>query len=495
MKKSVKILSLILCCVTVLGIVACTRPGNDNNGTEGTKAPVVTGGDRLDASDGIPDQSFKGWSYKVSCADNKTYEVFSEENEDVVDAAIYDRNLKIEDKYDIEIVPVITTGYAPGAGQLLHEQDIVRWMSAGDTAFDVTLICAWRAGTVIVQNYFYDWNNDVPGVNFEQPWWNSRCNEAFTINGSLYSAVGDLSLSSLEFAYSYLFNKRMAADYKIPDLYETVEEGKWTIDYVLGISKGIYTDVNNDEKKDKGDIYGFAAGTVTNLDAYLPSFGISLTDNKDGEITFPISDSLDKVQSAYEGVYNLFYNNEGAYISMTDEEYSDRFEMFANGQVLLIDAKLKELTEYCRDMTDEYGVLPYPKLNEEQKGYLSNAHDNFSVLCMAYNVENLEMVGKVTESLTCESYRTVFSAYYEKTLKDKVTDAEEDEKILDMIMEGRNYDFSVLFAADTARLYYMLRDTIKEKKNLATHVGDMLETWEMVVEGIVDELEEMKEFE
>ena len=98
-----------------------------------------------------------------------------------------------------------------------------------------------------------------------------------------------------------------------------------------------------------------------------------------------------------------------------------------------------------------------------QKYYYSNAHDNFSVLCVANNIENDELVGKVTETLCCETYRTVITAYYDTALKSKYTETDDDEDMLDMIMECRNYDLAVLFAPSLDRLFYFFRDEIADK--------------------------------
>lgn len=465
MKHFKKNVSLVLALAFAATAAACAGGGGDKPGnSKGTQSQPTGDNDRLNANDGIEAVDFKGLQYKISISDNQEFEMFSDDTTDTVDAAVYERNMRVEDKYKIEIVPVITTGYSSGAGQLLHEEDIKKSISTGDHAFDTVLMCAWRAGTLIVDGYFRDWNNNIPGVNFAQPWWNSRCNNAFTIDGKLYASVGDISLTTLALAHCYLYNKTMGADKKIDDLYTVVRDGKWTIDYVKQITKDIYTDMNKDGNRGTDDVYGFASGVVTNLDAYLPSFGISLVSaDSSGDLTIAIDKDRARVQTALEKVSDLFYNSEGSYISMEHSEYNDRFKMFAEGRVLLTDATVNILSSYCRDMNDSYGVLPYPKFNEEQKDYYSNAHDNFSVLCVANNIENDELVGKVTETLCCETYRTVITAYYDTALKSKYTETDDDEDMLDMIMEGRNYDLAVLFAPSLDRLFYFFRDEIADK--------------------------------
>ncbi|MBO4413485.1 MAG: hypothetical protein J5830_02145 [Clostridia bacterium] len=479
MKNIRKIAAFLIACLMALTFAACANGGNGGDDSSTTaRVPDNQGGsgDRLSANDGIPKQSFKGYKYRINCMDNQKWELTADDSSNYVDAAVRNRNFTIEEKYDIEIIPMVTTGYSSGAGQLIHEQYITTSLSAGDQEFDTVLMCAWRAGTIIVQGLFKDLNTVGP-LNFEQPWWNSYCNSTFGLDGQLYAAVGDMSLTTLALAHAYLYNKKLAEDNHLEDLYQVVERGDWTIEYVKQITTNLYVDQNHDDTRDTEDLYGFAAGVVTNLDAYPASFGVDLTaKNAYGELS--LATNTEKLQLAYEKVSDLFFNSNGSYVSLLDSEYSDRYKMFSAGNVMFIDGTVNVLANYGKDMEDPYGVLPYPKLSADQKEYYSNAHDNFSVLCMAYNVEDTDFVGKVTESLTCESYRTVVTAYYDITLKDRYTDDKNDELMLDLIMKGRNYDISVLFAPTLNRLYYLFRDCVRNHKTVASALGESSFSWE-----------------
>ena len=67
-------------------------------------------------------------------------------------------------------------------------------------------------------------------LNFEQPWWPGKLLDDTTINGKLYFCSGDISTNVLQQMYLVLFNKSMADELKLPDLYEIADQGKWTID-------------------------------------------------------------------------------------------------------------------------------------------------------------------------------------------------------------------------------------------------------------------------
>ena len=125
MKHFKKTVSLVLALAFAATAAACAGGGGDKPGnSKGTQSQPTGDKDRLNANDGIEAVDFKGLQYKISISDNQEFEMFSDDTTDTVDAAVYERNMRVEDKYKIEIVPVITTGYSSGAGQLLHEEDI-----------------------------------------------------------------------------------------------------------------------------------------------------------------------------------------------------------------------------------------------------------------------------------------------------------------------------------------------------------------------------------
>ena len=50
-----------------------------------------------------------------------------------------------------------------------------------------------------------------------------------------------------------LFNKRLAEDYGIEDLYQTVNEGKWTIERMKNLIADLSQDLDGNDKMDKND--------------------------------------------------------------------------------------------------------------------------------------------------------------------------------------------------------------------------------------------------
>ena len=440
-----RIAAFLLAALTFAAIFVCSSScGTSGNPIVPTDTDVSGREARLAADDGLGDVKFTGKKWRVSCTDICRYEMFSDDITDICGAAIHRRNLKIEDRFDIEMIPVVTVASGSGEGQLMHERYVRQALDSGDDEFDAIMMQVWRAGTVIVDGYFADFNDgSVPGINLSRPWWSKEVNDTFTINGMLFAAVGDISVTALQQTYAYMLNKRIASDYNIADLYDVVRSGEWTIDYVSALVKDIYEDYNRDGERDGDDVYGFMTGTVHDASAYLYAFGLSLTGKKDGYLDVVLDER--KANDTYEKIFALFYETNGAYTLKTDKEYKQLVGMFTSGKALLSPQPLSRLYDKIRDMEDPYGVLPYPKYNDKQKDYYSGTSNNWSVFCVPAKAKDPELAGYVAEALCCENYRTVITAYYDKALKDKYTDADDDEEMLDILLAGKRSDLALLF--------------------------------------------------
>ena len=124
-----------------------------------------------------------------------------------------------------------------------------------------------------------------------------------------------------------------------------------------------------------------------------------------------------------------------------------------------------------REMESEYTMLPYPKWDEAQEGYYTNADDKFSVFCLpkpSYN--NLEFISCIFEALCAESYKTVYPAYYDQALKGKYSTDATTAEMVDLVMAGRKFDFTFQFGSMLFQsLPYMIRNMIQDNNpNLAS---------------------------
>ena len=96
-----------------------------------------------------------------------------------------------------------------------------------------------------------------------------------------------------------------------------------------------------------------------------------------------------------------------------------------------------------REMTDDYGVLPYPKLDESTDGYGTYLSGTFSAQMISVNQpqESWHKMGTIVEALNVYSHELVLPAIYEVTLKTKTSRDENSIEMLDLILDSRTYSF------------------------------------------------------
>ncbi|MBQ4607183.1 MAG: hypothetical protein IJB15_10780, partial [Clostridia bacterium] len=146
-------------------------------------------------------------------------------------------------------------------------------------------------------------------------------------------------------------------------------------------------------------------------------------------------------------------------------------EYFLNGQLAMAPLRFAAAYSDLREMDDAYSMLPWPKWDEAQKAYYTNADDKFTAFGVPLTAfGNVEFVGTIFEALCAESYKKVYPAYYDIALKGKYSTDAGTAEMVDLIMAGRNFDFSFQFGeSHFQRLPYLIRDLIvAQSTNLAS---------------------------
>lgn len=414
--------------------------------------PVET--TRADYPDDLPEKDFGGRDYIICNTEVKRYEILSEElTGETCNDAVYQRNVKIEDRFMVKIGALIETE---------PENTLKTAALSGDNAFTLGGYVNYRAYVPIAAGACLNWN-DIPYVDQSKPWHNQLANEPATINGKLFAINSDLSISSLQYTYGMFFNYELVKDqgYTPDDLYQMVFDGAWTVDKMREMTENVWIDTNGDTKHDREDIHGYSVYPGLNTtDVWLAALDLPVaTIHNDG--TYSIDFFCEKTISALEKCIALTYTGEGAYTGTTD--WRQVPADFASGKIMMTQLYFGETTESLTDMEDTYGILPLPKYDEDQQEYYTNAWDQFSVFSVPVTADDLEFVGMLYEALSAETWRSVYPAYYDTALKSRYSADPAVGEIVDLIMSGRKFEFTFQFGNDLQNLPYMFREMLKAK--------------------------------
>ncbi len=179
-----------------------------------------------------------------------------EDSEDPVDSAIYNRNLAVESKYGIKIDIVEDTDV---------KTTIKNAFKSGISDYDVAAFCAFEACPLASENIFQDLTQ-IDNLDLSKHYWDQGLFEGLSIDNKLFYITGDISTKANAGTFLMMFNKKLAADFDLDDLYQVVRDGKWTLDYLNNLLKEHgYQDFNGDSKVGVEDVYGMGI----QIEAYL----------------------------------------------------------------------------------------------------------------------------------------------------------------------------------------------------------------------------------
>ncbi len=473
MNNNTRITAALLAALTLAGLASCGGDTADttNANTESITTAAVTEAetapmDSLEArklvSDDVPELDFGGKDFRIAFQEyyyTDALPTVAEENGDTINDAVYRRNLTVEDRFNVKIVGT-DKPYADLAKTVMNS------IAAGEDAYDLYLNHMIESGKVALAGYFYNWY-DIPYINFEKPWFPKEANEYLEINDRIYMAMSDICLSYAQNTYCVFFNKAMLADYDITDLYGTVKEGKWTIDALANISKQLYRDVNGDGTADEGDQFGFGSPFSSHNTTWLFACDVPTVQfNDDGTVTSVFAS--DRAVMMVDKLRDLYNNNVGSYLNINKAKNEDDMEQaFLDGKIGIITNGLILADYILRDAEFDYGIIPFPKLDEAQDAYYTVPGGGTNCFAAPITASDKELVGAVSMALSRESWVSVLPAYYDIVLKVKGARDEESIEMLDLILEGRAVSPSYMYDSWSGYNYKMT-DILKGNRELAS---------------------------
>ena len=434
-KLPASLFALVLALSAVL-TGSCTDRGKD--AAAETVPPAATAGTEAAQTEpdgpALPDMDFGGKEFLVLAQKHDTYDFFTNfeiyaeaANGEVVNDAVYSRNLALEERYNVKI----------GQELLSHPETVIRnLVSAGDDVYNLVFLEVLDLPGMLSVPLFRDLNK-LPYIDFSRPWWNDYVNEALSIGGKLLYTTSDFMLSDKANTFITIFNKKLAGDFGAGDLYADVYDGSWTIDRMHRIAADVAGDVNGDGVFDGKDRFGMVCGTTNICFVLMTSFGNRMVEKDENDIP-RLNMNNEKFIRSLDLVLDTIFNPDIAFINGDYKETLS--EAFADNRVMFDFGVVRYLKS--RSSTDvDYGVLPLPKFDEQQEEYLTTT-DKYGSMLFAVPIINAdaEFDGFMLEALSAESSETSLKAYYETACKTKYTYDPESAEMLDIACRGLVYD-------------------------------------------------------
>ncbi len=440
--KKLRLIALLL--VAMLAASACGGDSGNNDGKNPDKTPS---GD-TDSQLGLPELDYTGETFRLITAEgylnvpemNSNSDSEESDATDVIGQAKYKQFLNTAERLGVDFEFYVATPYEIASTWVYTA--VNSWSDDYDAVFTVDTNTRMMA-----EMGFFKTLSELPYINLDNPWWSKDYIESVSLNPTdPYLLFGSITYNqAVERISCVFFNKRLLEEIhgmKDTDLYQLVLDGKWTIDKLLELSKGVYTD-NGDGVRNAQDVYGYIASGPESLNELVFSSGLEFTGrDENGFPTLQLNNErsiglAEKLLSLLKdvGYCDTFKDNtEGIYFP-----YAHRF---AEGKGLFLVQRFFS-SSINADMEDDFGMIPMPKYDEDTEGYRSIVTTFVNWGAVPVTAERTDMVSATLESLAYEGYKHVVPAYFENTLKLRYTrgDLGYESQMLDLIVDGVNTDF------------------------------------------------------
>lgn len=369
-----------------------------------------------------------------------------------VNDAVYQRNVTIEERYNVKI-----DGYNAPIGHSVYAP-VIASVQAGDNSFDVITSYRYDAVKFMQENAVLNLN-DVEYMHLEQSWWNPYYSEATSVGGKLYYALGDISRVYKLGVRCLFFNKDLAGDLGLPNLYNMVTEGVWTLDEMFSMAEQGSLDLDGDGAMKDSDRYGIQAQTSLGIVLAIGG-GVQITSKDENDLPI-LSVENERYIDCIAKITEWLSEQENKSLYYSDVWLKTQ-ERFSSNQALF-QAEVMLLIEALRNSDVNIGILPMPKYDEAQADYISYL-DSWcqNVYSIPVTSERIPIIGFVLEAMAQESVNTLTPAFYDVCLTGKYVRDEESAGMLDIIFAHTRIEDSECYGWG---MYGALADAIKTGKN------------------------------
>lgn len=429
------ILSLLLAALLLVSATACGEAQTETTGTDLSGMGNETTADTdIGYADGLPERNFEGKVFTALVPEWTATKMTAEElTGEVLNDALYNRDRTVEGRFNAVVVESICDDVTT---------ELQNVMAAGDDLYDVVSSGIVALGIDVMQGWYLN-AREIPYVNFDQPWYSSEVTEALTYKDKTFIFISDYSVSNMDMTECMLWNLDLAEEYALDNIYDVVLEGKWTKDKLEEMCLGAYKDVNGNGVRDEEDRYGLSLDFMGDPSTIPFHFGHRILE-KQSDGTFKDVFYDEALISQVEWMYNMTHNEEAV---TCENSWNHGINTFVGGNVLCSYIRINMISWGLRDLDINYAIIPRPKWDENQTKYYSTLAGSADAMVFIKTLQDREFAGIMLEALAATSHDTAVPAYYEDVLTYKLARDERTIDMVELIMDGRMYDFGYVYGA------------------------------------------------
>jgi len=390
----------------------------------------------------LSDKDLGGYTFRVAKQDPAQVSwslntlFVEEENGEILNDTIFKRNQDAMEKYNFKITEKVDA--ADPASYISNT------VMAGEDEYDAVLMrldIAKNVDNGILWNLLA-----LPNLNTEKLYWDQNLVRDVALKGNLPFINGDILVTDDESTMILTYNRPMAEDFKIENLYDVVRAGKWTVDKMLSCMKLVNEDLDANGTWDENDRYGLMFANNAAAAPYFGAFDVYLyeMDEKSGEPVF--TGKSERAHTAFEKMNSILSDTKMSFdwSKITQNTSVVIANMLGNKQALFQSMVLSMVRRNYRDIELDFGILVLPKLDENQKEYSTIINLATPYLFIPKTVKSLDKAGFALEALAAAS-EDIARTYYEICLQSKYTRDAESYEMIELAAENIVFDLGFVF--------------------------------------------------
>ncbi len=339
---------------------------------------------------------------------------------DIVDEAVYNRNRLAEEKLGIVIS---AESMCDNWEQSLRT--IQSLTSSGDNPYDVFCMSLHYSLLCSIQGLFVELGT-VDTLDLTQSWWDQSTTEMHRVgSNSLYFVNGDINYLDDYATACLIFDKQLADEYHIPNLYELVKSGAWTYDKFHEFVQLVYTE--------GGDTYGYYdnSGIVLHMICGFREHLIVIDETGLA--------SVNTSERCFDIVDKIINEMCGEQSPASFIEYYQRGEP-STDKILFSFSKIGDIN-LKRATERDFGIIPYPKYDETQQEYGTMYDTAYGT---AYNIPidntELDRTGYILDVMGYYSHDTIHESVIEKSVLVRNVRDEDSAEMIELLFDHRFYE-------------------------------------------------------
>ena len=182
-----------------------------------------------------------------------------ETNGTQINDTVYVRNRELESRYNFvfnSIQPDLNPMQYAKKSILASSDDYDAIVDSLVQMKDYTMFCSY---------------DELDYIDLTASCWDQNANSSLSFGGDHYVAIGDLLILDKKGTWCMIFNKKLAASYDLENLYDTVRDGRWTLDTFWSMAKLASGDLNGNGKQDEEDNWGILGENYNANNKYIAS--------------------------------------------------------------------------------------------------------------------------------------------------------------------------------------------------------------------------------